>query len=177
VWESGYTDPRILTSAPDGEEWSASRPGTPTTGETAHSTRRTEDWVSSTDGLGAVKKKKIYCPCMKSNPDFSLSYYIDWATPAPSQCLRPVLTLHVAGKCAGRPSKSAPQSLSPVIGVPKTCNPTGPGLQCNTTLRTDTPYYYRHHTVWSSSQQQNLHTLGLCCMSATKGFSGGGGFS
>jgi hypothetical protein len=56
---SGGIAPIILTSAVDGEEWSASRPGRFTFGETAPSTHWIEGRVGPRAGLDAMEKRKI----------------------------------------------------------------------------------------------------------------------
>jgi hypothetical protein len=50
-WGSGGIAPRILTSAQDGGEWSASRPGRFTPWERALGTHRIGGWVGPRAGL------------------------------------------------------------------------------------------------------------------------------
>jgi hypothetical protein len=50
--------PQFLTSALDGGEWSASRPGRFTPGEIATGTHWIEGWMSPSAGLDAVEKRK-----------------------------------------------------------------------------------------------------------------------
>jgi hypothetical protein len=54
-WGSGGMVPPFLTSAVDGGEWSASRPGGFISEETAHGARYVGGWVSTRDGLDAVE--------------------------------------------------------------------------------------------------------------------------
>jgi hypothetical protein len=51
-----------LTSAPDGGEWSGSRPGRFTPRERAPGTPRIGGWVGPRAGLDAVVKRKIPSP-------------------------------------------------------------------------------------------------------------------
>jgi hypothetical protein len=53
--DSGGIAPPFLTSALDGGEWSASRPGSFTTGERSPDTHWIGGWVDPRDGLDAVK--------------------------------------------------------------------------------------------------------------------------
>jgi hypothetical protein len=65
-WGSGGIAPvRSLTSALDGREWSASRPGRFTPRERAPGTH----WIGTRDGLDAVSKRKIHNPLRYSKPD------------------------------------------------------------------------------------------------------------
>jgi hypothetical protein len=64
----------FLTSALDGREWAASRPGHIIVREIALGTHSIGGWVGPTTGLDTTKKIKIYCPCRESIPSFS-----DWA--------------------------------------------------------------------------------------------------
>jgi hypothetical protein len=57
-----------MTSALDGGEWSASRPGRFTPGERARGTHWIGDWVCSRAVLDAVVKRKIPSPRRESNP-------------------------------------------------------------------------------------------------------------
>jgi hypothetical protein len=63
--------PRILTSALDGGEWSASRPGPFTPVEITPGNHWTGGCVGPRAGLDAVAKRKIPCPCRESSPDRS----------------------------------------------------------------------------------------------------------
>jgi hypothetical protein len=58
-WGSECIAPRILTSALDRCEWSASLPGRFTPRETAPCTHWIGGWVGSRAGLDAVSKRKI----------------------------------------------------------------------------------------------------------------------
>jgi hypothetical protein len=60
--------PRILTSALDGGEWSASRPGCFTPRERGPSTHWIGGWVGPRAGLDAVVKRKVPSPRRESNP-------------------------------------------------------------------------------------------------------------
>jgi hypothetical protein len=65
---SGDIAPHIVTSALEGGEWSASRPGRFTLRERSPVTHWVGGWVSPRAGLAAVVKKKIPSPCRDSNP-------------------------------------------------------------------------------------------------------------
>jgi hypothetical protein len=58
----------FLTSALDGGEWSASRPGLFTSRERTPGTRWIGGWVGPRAGLDAVVKRKIPSLRRKSNP-------------------------------------------------------------------------------------------------------------
>jgi hypothetical protein len=53
-----------------GEEWSASRSGRFTLGESAPGTHCIGGWVGPTAGLDTVEKRKISCPYRESDPGF-----------------------------------------------------------------------------------------------------------
>jgi hypothetical protein len=55
AWRSGGIAPPFLTSALDGGEWSASRPGHFTAGETAPDTPLIGGWVGPRTGMDAVE--------------------------------------------------------------------------------------------------------------------------
>jgi hypothetical protein len=60
----------FMTSALDGGEWSASRPGRAfTPGERTPGTHWTRGWVSPRAGLDTETRGKILCPRRESNPD------------------------------------------------------------------------------------------------------------
>jgi hypothetical protein len=59
TWGSGGIAPPFLTSALDGGEWSASRPGRYTPRERGPGTYRVGGWVGLRAGLDAVKKRTI----------------------------------------------------------------------------------------------------------------------
>jgi hypothetical protein len=61
--------PRILTSALDGGEWSASRPGRFTPRKRAPGTHGIGGCVDPRAGLDAVVKREIHSPRPESNPD------------------------------------------------------------------------------------------------------------
>jgi hypothetical protein len=63
----GCIDPSLLTLAVDGGEWSASRPGRFTPGESASTTHWVGGCVGTRTSLGTVKKWKISCPYRQSN--------------------------------------------------------------------------------------------------------------
>jgi hypothetical protein len=67
-WGSGCTVPLTLTSAIDGGEWSASRPGRFTSSEKAPGTHWIGDWVGPRTVLDAVVKRKFPSPRRESNP-------------------------------------------------------------------------------------------------------------
>jgi hypothetical protein len=63
-----YSSAHSLTSALDGGEWSASRPGRFTPRETAPGTHRIGGWVGPRAVLDAVVKRKIPSLRRESNP-------------------------------------------------------------------------------------------------------------
>jgi hypothetical protein len=67
-WEWRYSATHSLTSALDGGEWSASRPGRSTSRERAPVTHLIGVWVGPRDVLDAVVKRKIPSPRRESNP-------------------------------------------------------------------------------------------------------------
>jgi hypothetical protein len=68
--ERRYSSYSFLTSALDGGEWSASRPGRAITpGERTPGTHCTGGWVGPRAGLDTEATGKILCPCRGSNPD------------------------------------------------------------------------------------------------------------
>jgi hypothetical protein len=67
IWGSGGIDPRFLTSALDGGEWSASRPCRFTSGERAPGTYWVGGWVGPRAAFDSVEKRKIV-HCLESNP-------------------------------------------------------------------------------------------------------------
>jgi hypothetical protein len=79
---SGIIAPPFLTSAVDGEKWSASSPCRFTPGEWAPDTHWTGGWLSPWAGLGAVETRKIL-HCRESNPSSPAHSYTDWAIPNP----------------------------------------------------------------------------------------------
>jgi hypothetical protein len=90
-WRTGerkYSSYSFLTSALDGGEWSASRPGRAfTPGERTLGTHRTGGWVGPRAGLDTEARGKILCPCRGSNPNRTVvqsvvRHYTDWATQA-----------------------------------------------------------------------------------------------
>jgi hypothetical protein len=79
-----YSSTHSLTSAIDGGEWSASRPGRSTRRETAPSTHWLGGWVGSRAVLDAVVKRKIRSTRRESNPRTPIvqpvaQRYTDWA--------------------------------------------------------------------------------------------------
>jgi len=58
----------FVTSALDGDEWSASCPGRFTPRERAPGTRWIGGWVGPRAGLDTVIKRKIHSPYRDSNP-------------------------------------------------------------------------------------------------------------
>jgi hypothetical protein len=79
----------FTTSALDGGEWSASRPGRALPpGERIPGTHCTGGWVGPRAGLDTEARRKILCPCRGSNPDRTVvqpvvRHYTAWANPAP----------------------------------------------------------------------------------------------
>jgi hypothetical protein len=71
VWVSGGIAPPFLTSALDGGEWSASRPGRFTPREIASGNHWTGGWVGPRADLEAVenRKIKISCSCQGMSKD------------------------------------------------------------------------------------------------------------
>jgi hypothetical protein len=68
IGEWGYSFTYSLTSALDGGEWSASRPGRFTPRERAPGTHWIGVWVGPRAVLDPVVKRKIPSPCRESNP-------------------------------------------------------------------------------------------------------------
>jgi hypothetical protein len=78
-----YSSTHSLTSALDGGEWSASRPGRFTLREKAPGTHCIGGWVGPRTGLKAVVKRKIPSPRRESNPRTPIvqpvaQQYTDW---------------------------------------------------------------------------------------------------
>jgi hypothetical protein len=68
--ERRYSSYSFTTSALDGGEWSASRPGRAfAPGERTPGTHSTGGWVGPRAGLDTEARGKILCPCRGSNPD------------------------------------------------------------------------------------------------------------
>jgi hypothetical protein len=68
--ERRYSSYSSSTSALDGGEWSASRPGRALTpGERTLGTHGTGGWVGPRAGLDTEARGKILCPRRESNPD------------------------------------------------------------------------------------------------------------
>jgi hypothetical protein len=68
--ERRYSSYSFSTSALDGGEWSASRPGHAfTPGERTPGTHWTGGWVGPRVGLDTEATGKILCPRRESNPD------------------------------------------------------------------------------------------------------------
>jgi hypothetical protein len=64
-----YSSCSFLTSALEGGEWSASRPGPRfTPGERAPGTHCTGGWVGPRAGMDTEGREKILCLCLGSNP-------------------------------------------------------------------------------------------------------------
>jgi hypothetical protein len=87
-WEWRYSSTHSLTSALDGGEWSASRPGRFTPRERTPRTHCIEGWVGPRAILDAVVKRKISILRHESNhktPIVQLvaQRYTDWAITAP----------------------------------------------------------------------------------------------
>jgi hypothetical protein len=66
-WGTGCISPHTLTSALDGGEWSASRPGSFTPKARAPFTHWIGGWVGPRSGLDAVVRRKIPSPNRESN--------------------------------------------------------------------------------------------------------------
>jgi hypothetical protein len=69
---SGGIAPPYLTSALDGGESSASRPGRFTSWKTPSGTHWIGGWVGPRAGWTLWRRQKISCPCRESNPDSSV---------------------------------------------------------------------------------------------------------
>jgi hypothetical protein len=73
VWPEGgrgrYSSHSFLTSALDGGEWSASRPGRPYPRGKDPRHPFVGAWVGPRAGPDAGARRKILCPCRGSNPD------------------------------------------------------------------------------------------------------------
>jgi hypothetical protein len=87
IGEWRYSSIHSLTSALDGGEWSASRPGLFTPRERAPGTHRIGGWVGPRAVLDAVVKRKIPSPGQESKPRIPIiqpvaSCYTDWAIAA-----------------------------------------------------------------------------------------------
>jgi hypothetical protein len=86
--ERRYSSYSFSTSALDGGEWSASRPGRAfTPGERTPGTHWTGGWVGPRVGLDTEARGKILCSRRESNPDRLVvqpvvRYYTAWANPA-----------------------------------------------------------------------------------------------
>jgi hypothetical protein len=92
LWEWRYSSTHSLTSALDGGEWSASRPGRFTPKERASGTLWIGDWVSPRAVLDAAVKRKIPSPRRESNPRTTIVHPVaqrctDWAIAAVLACL------------------------------------------------------------------------------------------
>jgi hypothetical protein len=68
IGEWNYSSTHSLTSALDGGEWSASRPGRFTSRERAPGTHWIGGWVGPRSVLDAVVKRRIPSPRRESNP-------------------------------------------------------------------------------------------------------------
>jgi hypothetical protein len=84
--ERRYSSYSFSTSALDGGEWSASRPGRAFT----PGTHCTGGWVGPRAGLDTEARGRILCPRRGSNPDRPVvqpvvRHYTAWANPAPVQ--------------------------------------------------------------------------------------------
>jgi hypothetical protein len=83
-----YSSYLFMTSALDGGEWSASRPGrTIPLEKGTPGTHCTGGWVGPRAGLDTQARGDILCLCRGSNPDRPVfqpaaTHYTDWATPA-----------------------------------------------------------------------------------------------
>jgi hypothetical protein len=87
--ERRYSSYSFTTSALDGGEWSASRPGRALPpGKGPPGTHCTGGWVGPRAGLDTEARGKIRCLCRGSNPDRpvvqpEVRHYTAWANPAP----------------------------------------------------------------------------------------------
>jgi hypothetical protein len=87
--ERRYSSYSFSTSALDGGECSASRPGRAfTPGKGPPVAHWTGGWVGPRAGLDTEARGKILCPSRESNPDRPVvqpvvRHYTDWANPAP----------------------------------------------------------------------------------------------
>jgi hypothetical protein len=69
VGGGSYSSYSFLTTAQDGGEWSASRPGRALPPEKGPGTHWIGGWVGPRAGLDAGARRKILCPCRGSNFD------------------------------------------------------------------------------------------------------------
>jgi hypothetical protein len=117
--EWSYRSTHSLTSALDGGEWSASRPGRFTPRERAPVTHWIGDWVGPRAGLDVVLRRKIPSPCRDLNPDHSARSPVlyHWAIPANGGKVKckvvpvPFLTEHHAMKAYWGSGGVAPRIL------------------------------------------------------------------
>jgi hypothetical protein len=105
-----YSSTHSLTSALDGDEWSASRPGRFTRKEGAPDTHGIGDWVGPRAVLDVVVKRKIPSPRRQSNHRTSIvqpvaQRYTDWAITYNKLYLISLPSKHVTKIC--RPSSKA----------------------------------------------------------------------
>jgi hypothetical protein len=116
--ERRYSSYSVSTSALDGGEWSASRPGRAfTPGERTPSTHCTGGWVGPRAGLDTEVRGKILCPHRGSNPDRPVvqpivRHYTAWANPAPRHVIM------VYKMCLNRFSYASPSTyLSSTVWI------------------------------------------------------------
>jgi len=75
-----------LTSALDGGEWSASRPGRFTPGKGVTVTHWIRGWVGPRAGLGAVAKRKILVPTGNRTPIIQSLYWLSYLSREAIKC-------------------------------------------------------------------------------------------
>jgi hypothetical protein len=103
VLGNGGIAPLTLTSALDGGEWSASRPGRFTPKERASGTHWIGGWVGPRAVLDGVVKRKIPSTRRESNPRTPIvqpvaQCYTDWAITALSYPIYGVISYYTGGK-------------------------------------------------------------------------------
>jgi hypothetical protein len=155
-----YSSTHSFTSALDGGEWSALRPGRFTPREWAPGTHWIGGWVGPRAGLDAVEKRKILRlpPPRELNPRTPIVQpvairYTDWAITAlicrgPRDKLQ--ILCHESKRCAViLPHRTATQwqrwILLQTIGVPKTAQPRNKCLHLQ--------WWWR----WKRSHPMNMH--------------------
>jgi hypothetical protein len=104
---SGIKALPFLTSALDGSEWSASRHGRFTPGDTAPGTHLIEGWVDLRAGLNAMEKTQISCPWRESKPGHPARSLITILTNLSRHPFRNLYKLRLITllPCSGSPSR------------------------------------------------------------------------
>jgi hypothetical protein len=74
-----YIGPAFLISATDGDEWSASRPGRFTPGQTTPGVHFICGLAGPTAGLDITEKRKVFCSCRNLKSDSTIVYRVAWS--------------------------------------------------------------------------------------------------